>query len=498
MSTTERFFNLFASLPRAHGQFTVMGKDAKGKVQGKAVTIAKPPTADLWELHLRGKQGVGLIPIRDDSSCRWGAIDIDEYPLDLDRVYNKFTELKLPFTMCRTKSGGAHLYAFFSEDVPAVDVKGRLDEFAAVLGYPGCEVFPKQISLSSDKDVGNWINMPYFGDTRYAVEAGRNLTQEQFLDLAEGRAITREQLLGIELPVDVELVDAPPCLQALAQRGFPPGTRNNCLFNLGVYARLRYGDEYEPYLDKFNANLMAEPLGHNEVATLVKQVNKKDYFYTCDRSPLSDHCNKSLCKNRQFGLCVNGGTMALLPEGLMKLMYTPPKWVVLVDGVNIEIDTDTLLQQPKFMKVMVERLNRFPSPVRPKVWRQHIDGILQKVEEVEVPQEASDFGVFTYKLEEFCTLKNKRAQTRDEITLGKVWVDARSGRCFFRGPDLLSYLDKQHFRAPATTVWSWMRELGASHGVKQVRGKSTKLWSVPTPEEHTQGYPVIEPEKEDF
>jgi hypothetical protein len=33
--------------------------------------------------HLSGKgAGVGIIPINETNDCKWGCIDIDQYPLD--------------------------------------------------------------------------------------------------------------------------------------------------------------------------------------------------------------------------------------------------------------------------------------------------------------------------------------------------------------------------------------------------------------------------------
>ena len=64
------------------------------------------------------------------------------------------------------------MYLFCSEPVSAMTMRGKLMEWSVALGYSGVEVFPKQISLAGPKDIGNWINLPYFnGDhtVRYAI-----------------------------------------------------------------------------------------------------------------------------------------------------------------------------------------------------------------------------------------------------------------------------------------------------------------------------------------
>ena len=51
--------------------------------------------------------------------------------------------------MCRSKSGGAHLFLFTEEPVTAEDLRNKLTQLAAVLGYGNCEIFPKQIKIKT-------------------------------------------------------------------------------------------------------------------------------------------------------------------------------------------------------------------------------------------------------------------------------------------------------------------------------------------------------------
>ena len=37
---------------------------------------------ELVQSHLDGGNGVGSIPINEDNKCKFGALDIDQYPLD--------------------------------------------------------------------------------------------------------------------------------------------------------------------------------------------------------------------------------------------------------------------------------------------------------------------------------------------------------------------------------------------------------------------------------
>src|SRR5690348_14893043 len=102
-SIAERFLTRFAGLERAHGVYklaaSTAGRSGNGeKVKGKAQTLARPITTEDWERHLAGKRGVGVIPIRDDACCVFGAIDVDEYGTadSLSAVTEKIASLKLP------------------------------------------------------------------------------------------------------------------------------------------------------------------------------------------------------------------------------------------------------------------------------------------------------------------------------------------------------------------------------------------------------------------
>ena len=57
-------------------------------------------------------------------------------------------------------------------------------EIRSYLGYSKAEVFPKQEKLANDKDTGSWLNLPYFGDSRWAfLDNGDGATLEEFLEL---------------------------------------------------------------------------------------------------------------------------------------------------------------------------------------------------------------------------------------------------------------------------------------------------------------------------
>ena len=80
MDKVEKFKSIFNGLDRAYGQYKSEGPKANGKIGGKAFILKEPVTDKLWADHLEGKDpSLGIIPIRDDSTCSWGCIDVDTY-----------------------------------------------------------------------------------------------------------------------------------------------------------------------------------------------------------------------------------------------------------------------------------------------------------------------------------------------------------------------------------------------------------------------------------
>ena len=50
---------------------------------------------------------------------------------------------------------------------------------------------------------------------------------------------------------------APPCLRILESKGYPEGTRNNGLFNVGVFYRKAFPNDWENLLQKIPSKIHA-------------------------------------------------------------------------------------------------------------------------------------------------------------------------------------------------------------------------------------------------
>ena len=371
-SLVTRFAILFRGLDKAYTTVDIRGQETSGKRKGKYTFVHEKRTTQTFTRHLSGESSVGIVPINEQGMCWWGAIDIDLYPLDHASIVKKVAALKLPIIVCRSKSGGGHLYLFFKEPVSAEILQIKLREIASELGYAdGTEIFPKQIELLLDRgDMGSALNLPYFncggGGLRYSIKGdGSAATLEEFLDAAEGAALTADQLEKLSFEetksdIDSRLKDGPPCLQALLRQGFPEGTRNNGLFNVGVYLRKAFPDEWGNKILEYNQAVMIPPLDLKEVNIVADQLKKKDYQYRCSDQPIVSHCNKDLCRSRKHG--VGGGQNTPTISSLRKYDSEPPLWFLDVNGAPVELDTEALQKQIKFQHHCMEQINFMPGP----------------------------------------------------------------------------------------------------------------------------------------
>jgi hypothetical protein len=246
-----------------------------------------------------------------DNTCTFAAIDIDtqndDNEVNFAEIARKVKEASLPLVMCRTRSGGAHLYLFLKSPAPAKQVRVLMQRWAAKVGVPVDLIVPDYDYQRTGKDgkpyISRSINLPYLGadkTDRYAFdESGKKkLKLTQFLDLAEQSRV--DPSAYIEATDD--LSQAPPCVQRMLQEGIPDGLRNEGLTQWAIFRKKQDPSDLYDRVWMDNLQVCDPPLKSDEVKKIVKSIGRSDYKYRCQSEPCKTYCDSTTCVKRKFGI----------------------------------------------------------------------------------------------------------------------------------------------------------------------------------------------------
>tara|TARA_R110000823_G_scaffold286505_2_gene404809 strand:+ start:1293 stop:3605 length:2313 start_codon:yes stop_codon:yes gene_type:complete len=302
-------------------------KDEPGKTKKTKLTTIRGGVPPI-EQHFNSETKIGLFPFADKRHVDFGAIDIDDYGLDIPGLQKKCKDLGLNPLIISSTNGGCHIYFYFKTPILAYLVREKLNRIAEELGYPGTEVFPKGDIFKPErtpkggwKGLGNFIYLPYgkYGNSYALDDEGNELSVEDFFAYVVNKEIDFTELPKFEdkreprsilpevvtptAPVGVAdiMVNAPPCMQLLHYSGVKEGSRNNAMFDFAVLEKKANGSVSIGALRKYNEKFTPK-LNVDEMELIAEQVNDNDYFYKCNDKPIAEFCNKEVCKQRLLGL----------------------------------------------------------------------------------------------------------------------------------------------------------------------------------------------------
>ena len=466
---SEKFKNIFEGLKIAYGQYQKGDVAANGdKQKGKAFIVRQNVSDDLWEKHLQGEgPALGIIPITENNTCRWGCIDIDEYNFNHSKLIQSIRNLNLPLIVCRSKSGGAHVFLFTKEFISASLMQSTLKKFAKALGYEGSEIFPKQTEILVERgDTGNFLNLPYYNETkglRYAIDdTGSSCTLEEFYKLYDVYSCSEEQIKEIKIKeqkIEEAFTHGPPCLNKLASIGFGEGGRNNALFSIGVFYKKADPDNWENLVEESNIKYMNPPLKSSEVQTVIKQINKKGYDkYKCKDSPINAVCQSGLCRTKRFG--VGFGEEEMPPLGnLTKYKSNPPQWFLDVDGTRIELKSEQLYSPPLFALACLDQANLVVPVPKAKDWKQHfLKPMMNNLQEVEPLESLDPINQLTGLLQDWTT-NRQSARTMDDVFNKLPFTDENKEFTYFRMDDFYAFLKKNNWEMDKIKTGNLLKRL---------------------------------------
>jgi len=401
-------------------------------------------TLDDYRTHLHLTHGVALaiIPNSRTGNVWFGCLDIDKDDIDHVELVRRIKVFGLPLHVFISRSGAAHVYIFFDgEGKPANVVRKMLAEYALALGcgkdLPKAEIFPNQDDFD-ESVLGHHITIPLYNSDssdrrgKFVSENGDLWGVEGFLERVEVWPSKRK----MPFPLRGESFEmGPPCLETIQRKGgMPAGHRNNGLYNVGVYMKKAYPEDWEERLISFNRLYISIPVERKEIDNIVKSVKKKDYKYKCASEPIASVCEKEVCQKRQFG--IRSPEQKLLDEAnriplpiskIRKFTSEPPSWELTIDDKVVSVATKELHSYALLRIKLMESLNR----VQPNMKQQHWDIKLQDLlsnhlEEIEVGPDSGDWAVALDIIDQF--VKNggpDRVSARNETWL--KWNKSRMG-----------------------------------------------------------------------
>lgn len=487
---------IFLGLENAYGQTKVTKEiRADGKNEVRSYTVKNPVTNELWQKHLNGVEpALGIVPINENNQCKWGCIDIDTYPFDHLKFIKKVRSQKLPLIICRSKSGGAHVFLFTKIFVEASLMRNKLSRIAASLGYSKAEIFPKQSNIRADRgDIGNFLNMPYHGgdkSVRYAIDDNGNaLTMEEFINQYDNYVLTEQELINIAVVDQKEeklFPDGPPCLQAIIKEGpivegsadIEASGRDDGLFNIGVYVKKRFPNNWESKLEDYNTEKYLNPrVKATDVVRIIAQLDKKDYDYKCKQKPICHFCDEKVCFTRKYGK--EGSSMPEITQ-IRKYDSDPPIYFVTVDDDTIEVDSATLHDPEKFSLACMDQINQPLLPVAKLVWRKMLSKLMKEmIEPIEAPDDARIDVQLKDALKEF--VNRAPGKTFEDILKTKAYTE--EGITYFKYKDFWKSLVKgktwPEKTYPKLKTIRLLQELfKAKQDTKTINNKNVKVWMI--------------------
>ena len=134
----------------------------------------------------------------------------------------------------------------------------------------------------------------------------------------------------------------------------------------------------------------------------------------------------------------------------------------------------------------MEQLKVMPPKLKDSDWETTVNSLMEKCNEIQVPEELTYKGQFISILETYCTGRIQ-AQTFEEVMLGKPFTDIEEGKTFFRLDSLMEFMRQKKFDSyTRAQVQERVKEMndGDSSGSKKFKTsngkwKSVRVWWIP-------------------
>jgi hypothetical protein len=302
------YMDLFKGRTDRYG--TIVPGKKPGELEG--LSVVSPVTKQTYINHLDGKTSLGVYMMLDDGTVNFAVLDLDWHvpakdgPPDFKialKVREALAEQNLPAYIANSKSGlGFHIYVFFSAPTLAADVRKILLAIIKQIDVKNAEIFPKQDKVGGTTPYGNYINLPYFGDSQRKFLNTKQETLNIDMALPKIKRIGPKDITELSQKVIYQntIADAekylktsttklkkvgkyPPCI-GIILKGVPQGIRDIAAFTLASHYLTDQGlgpDETLVYLEKWNSR-NSPPLSQKELQEKIKSAGK-GYDVGCNK-----------------------------------------------------------------------------------------------------------------------------------------------------------------------------------------------------------------------
>ena len=145
--------------------------DAYGTWEGGSKK--EPTNYSSFARHLYNEELIGIYPLRDDNTVKWGCSDIDINDIDLARNLQLALQIQNVPAFIEKTVKGFHVWVFASEWIPAAIMRRAFLSAHEAINLAAKEINPKQEEATN---LGNYVRLPYPGamvqepETRYMLD----------------------------------------------------------------------------------------------------------------------------------------------------------------------------------------------------------------------------------------------------------------------------------------------------------------------------------------
>lgn len=478
------FQALFTGRTNFYGQHRLGPITESKKRMGISRTIKGTVTPQLYASHVAGEYGLGIIPLTKDNAVHFAAIDIDAYDINYRCYHELITRTRLPFHIFESKSGGAHLFIFFQKPEPARVVVPLLQSCLPIFGLPvQTEIFPKQVQLPPDA-AGNWINLPYFKETRRFYDGKKFLSFARAMILLY-KARTTAAILEQSIK-ELAFSDGPPCLQALYYSNSVTAenhNRNEFLFNAAVYFKKQDNANYPTALEQLNSTL-PQPLSIRELhSTILRSTEKVEYKYTCTNEHIHKYCYNALCKQRKYGINESQSALGNIQFGqLTQVLTNPPYYKWKINNMYLIFDNERDLKtSTKFTEYCIRYFHYAPPPIKPADWLAILNKALIEIEieEVKRAEQLDDDSMIKALFYEFIVERVPVSDVR-QMKFGRTYYNKKEGYYLFKPEAFIRYLNdlRWNTKLSLTKIRSILKDCNAQATKRIIEGGAYRAWII--------------------